>query len=102
MPKAFFQTRLAHGILPRLAWLGPDHSACSPDSITRKRSTGYRPKSAAAAFVEYAVSTYGRDRLPALIDGMNRYDTWEDAHPRRLRRQRRRVRGRLAGVPFEG
>ena len=34
-----------------------------------------------ASFVEYAVFAYGRDRLPTLLDGMHRYDTWETLIP---------------------
>ena len=27
------------------------------------------------------MSTYGRERLPSLIDGMRRYDSWEELIP---------------------
>jgi hypothetical protein len=31
--------------------------------------------------IEYAVATYGRDRLPALVQGIGRYETWAELAP---------------------
>ena len=45
---------------------------------TRKLRTNYIADSMATAFVEYAVFAHGRDRLPALLQGMGRYASWED------------------------
>ena len=45
------------------------------------RITGYPTEEAAAVFVDYAVATYSRGHLPALLDGMRRYSTWESDIP---------------------
>jgi hypothetical protein len=36
---------------------------------------------ALATLIEYAVATYGRDRLPALLAALDQYDTWETLLP---------------------
>lgn len=36
---------------------------------------------ALATLVEYAVTTYGRDRLPALVAGLGQHDSWETLLP---------------------
>ena len=36
---------------------------------------------AAEALVDYAVTTYGRDRLPALVQGLSQYGAWEALIP---------------------
>jgi hypothetical protein len=33
------------------------------------------------SLAEYAMSTYGRDKLPRLINDMQRYATWEELIP---------------------
>jgi hypothetical protein len=36
---------------------------------------------ALATLIEYAVATYGRERLPALVAGLGHYDSWETLIP---------------------
>ncbi|HMN29643.1 MAG TPA: hypothetical protein PKE45_15950, partial [Caldilineaceae bacterium] len=36
---------------------------------------------ALATLIEYAVTTYGRERLPALVAGLGQYDSWETLVP---------------------
>jgi hypothetical protein len=36
---------------------------------------------ALATLIEYAVTTYGRDRLPALVAGLGQYESWETLLP---------------------
>jgi hypothetical protein len=36
---------------------------------------------ALATLIEYAVATYGRERLPALVVGLGHYDTWNTLLP---------------------
>jgi hypothetical protein len=36
---------------------------------------------ALATLVEYAVATYGRERLPALVTGLGQSDSWETLLP---------------------
>jgi hypothetical protein len=36
---------------------------------------------ALATLIEYAVATYGRERLPVLLAGLGQYDTWETLIP---------------------
>src|SRR4029079_18836432 len=36
---------------------------------------------ALATLIEYAVATYGRERLPALVAGLGQYETWDTLLP---------------------
>jgi hypothetical protein len=36
---------------------------------------------ALATLVEYAVATYGRERLPTLVAGLGQYESWETLIP---------------------
>lgn len=79
--RAFLHRGQARTILPRLAWLGPTRGACSFEYAEHMTTSGAIHDGMAAAFVEYAVATYGRERLPALIAGMRRYGSWEELIP---------------------
>lgn len=73
--------RWPQGSLPFLTWVAPDHSACSPNPRVRELADSYTRAGIAPALVAYAVSAFGRNRLPALIKGMKHYDTWESLIP---------------------
>ena len=47
--------------------------------MTRLNYPGYAV--ALATLIEYAVATYGRERLPMLLAGMGHYDSWETLLP---------------------
>lgn len=68
----FLRDRLAREIR-----LGPNRDACRSDPYARELRTNYLVDSMATAFVEYSVAAYGRERLPVLLAGLRRYDTWE-------------------------
>jgi hypothetical protein len=76
-----FLRNLTHGDLPGLARLGPDRTACTRSSNSMSQDFGLPTDDIATSLVDYALSTYGRDRLSALIDGMRRYDAWDALIP---------------------
>ena len=56
----------------------------TPQSLIRQPFLAtYHPGQtvALATLIEYAVATYGRERLPALVAGLGRYDSWESLVP---------------------
>lgn len=73
----FLRLRLEHAIPPRLAWLEPAPSG----PLAHRTCDNFVNEGVAASLVAYAVSAYGRDRLPALLDGIQRYDSWETLIP---------------------
>jgi hypothetical protein len=50
-----------------------------PDSLQRHNHPGRTV--ALATLIEYAVATYGRERLPALVAGLGQYDRWDTLLP---------------------
>jgi hypothetical protein len=56
-----------------------------PDESIGQTGASYVPHPgqtvALATLVEYAVTTYGRERLPALVAGLGRYNTWDRLLP---------------------
>jgi hypothetical protein len=54
--------------------LHPGEYLEEPDSLRLVRHPGHTV--ALATLVEYAVVTYGRERLPALVAGLGQYDSW--------------------------
>ena len=67
----------ARGWTPRLQDVqsaSPSPAAARADPEQGRLS----PRSVAVTLVEYSVDTYGRDRLPVLLDGMHRYRRWDD------------------------
>jgi hypothetical protein len=75
------QFKIAHGRIPYLTWVAPDHNACSRDPIVRESAGSDTNASVAPAVVAFAMATHGRARLVALLNGMQRYDTWETLIP---------------------
>jgi hypothetical protein len=75
------RSRLAQNSLPRLAWLGPEQTACSSSGSMQTRAALYPVEGAVSAFMDYAIHAYGPARLPALIDGMQRYASWATLIP---------------------
>jgi hypothetical protein len=81
--------QIAHGAPPSLTWLDAGHTPCSTGPIMREQvahatrdvAGSHTADGVAPALVEYAMYAYGRDRIPALIEGMNRYDSWEELIP---------------------
>lgn len=73
--------KIARGTPPYLTWVAPDYNACSDESSVRELAGSYTNDSVAPAWVAYAMSTYGRDRLPVLLAGLRRYTTWDDLIP---------------------
>lgn len=73
--------KLAHGSVPNLSWYGPAQDACLPDRDAQSMAGSYIKDAAAPGLVDYVVLVYGRDGLPALIDGLKRYDTWQRLIP---------------------
>jgi hypothetical protein len=59
--------------------------AMSPDTYIGQSSASYVPHPgqtvALATLIDYAVATYGRERLPALVAGLGRYDSWGNLIP---------------------
>jgi hypothetical protein len=78
--EVLFRSGIKAGIAPRLAWIGPGDVPCSY-GFTAGAIHGSEYGIYAVAFVEYAANAYGRDRLPALIEGMKRHDSWETLIP---------------------
>lgn len=68
-------TRLEQLVVP----LRPGEYLEEPDSLRRAPHPGETV--ALATLIEYAVATYGRDRLPALVAGLGQYDRWETLIP---------------------
>ena len=73
-------------ITPRLASLAPFTGDCTHNDPSEPwtLSDSVNPTSAteeAVTVVDYAMSTYGRDKLPRLLNGIQRYDTWEALIP---------------------
>jgi hypothetical protein len=52
------------------ALVGPPHPVHHPGQTV-----------ALATLIEYAVATYGRERLPALVAGLGQYDSWDTLIP---------------------
>jgi hypothetical protein len=53
-----------------------------PVEWSSRSETGYPGQAVAlATLVEYAVITYGRERLPVLVAGMGQYESWETLLP---------------------
>lgn len=77
----FLEFKRAQGRIPYLIWVAPDHNACSPYLHARSMAGSYTYNTVASTLVAYAVAAYGRDRLPALIEGMKRHDSWEALIP---------------------
>jgi hypothetical protein len=59
-------------------WMPPDEyrSQLGPSYVSHPGQTV-----ALATLVEYAVATYGRERLPALVAGLGQYERWETLLP---------------------
>jgi hypothetical protein len=72
-----FQTWQAAHPRPELAWFGPSSAACSTSLLHSKEGAGLADAGASISIVDYAVAVYGHERLPSLIDGMGRTETWE-------------------------
>jgi hypothetical protein len=87
--ESFRQYGLGLDHSPRLAGFGPYDRACMPDeyilnAYLESYMEGLAIESAeyiATEFVEYALFAYGRDHIPALLDGMRRYGSWEKLIP---------------------
>lgn len=65
------------GFRPRLAWFS---TTCPPSQYSHILESR-EGAAIAASFVEYALSTYGGDRLPALLRAMHDYDSWDGLIP---------------------
>lgn len=70
----------------RLACFDAHGSHCAGDPTGRAMSAadyrpGVDPDTMMTTLVEYAVSAYGGEHLPALLDGMRRFATWDDLIP---------------------
>jgi hypothetical protein len=48
-----------------------------PDGYPYEGTPAWGQSIALATLVEYAVATYGRERLPALVTGLGQYNTWD-------------------------
>jgi hypothetical protein len=59
--------------------LRPGEYLEEPDSLRWVRHPGHTV--ALATLIEYAVATYGRDRLPVLVAGLGQYDSWDTLLP---------------------
>jgi hypothetical protein len=59
--------------------LRPGEYSEEPNSLHRAPHPG-QPV-ALATLIEYAVATYGREHLPALVAGLGQYDSWESLIP---------------------
>jgi hypothetical protein len=59
--------------------LRPGEYLEEPDSLRLVRHPGHTV--ALATLIEYAVATYGRERLPTLVAGLGQYDTWDTLLP---------------------
>jgi hypothetical protein len=79
--ESLLEFNLAHNMLPYLTWVNPNRNACSLGDDVRNLASSYTNDDIAPIFVEYAVSAYGRERLPALLGGMHHYATWETLIP---------------------
>jgi hypothetical protein len=62
-----------------VAPLRPGEYLEEPDSLRLVRHPGHTV--GLATLVEYAVVTYGRDRLPALVAGLGQYESWDTLLP---------------------
>lgn len=78
--KHAFQVLPANG-LPSLSRLGPNRTTYIRHPNVMNPASRLPTDDIATSLVEYAFSAYGRERLPVLIDGMGRYDTWEALIP---------------------
>jgi hypothetical protein len=72
---ADFPTHLAQLAVPLR--LGEDID--EPDSVQRVRHPGKTV--ALVTLIDYAVATYGRERLPALVAGLGQYQSWDTLLP---------------------
>jgi hypothetical protein len=72
---------LAQDTPPRLAMLVAPGEACAQAYVPLTARSPDAIVGTVATVADYAMSTFGRERLPALLDGMNRYDTWEALTP---------------------
>jgi hypothetical protein len=62
-----------------VAPLRPGEYIEEPASLRQVRHPGQTV--ALATLIEYAVTTYGRERLPALVAGLGQYESWETLLP---------------------
>jgi hypothetical protein len=70
------------------AW-GPRHPPVRLGQLAVPAPAGYAQEGtsiwgqtvALATLIDYAVTTYGRERLPVLVAGLGRYNTWETLLP---------------------
>jgi hypothetical protein len=68
---------------------GPRHPLACLDQLAVPAPAGYTQEGtpvwgqtvALATFIEYAVATYGRERLPELVAGLGQSDSWETLVP---------------------
>lgn len=76
-----FQGWLIANPYPELAWFSTSSAVCSSSVLRSIEATGLVDRVAAVSIVDYAMMAYGRGRLPALLDGIKRYDTWDTLIP---------------------
>jgi hypothetical protein len=68
---------------------GPRHPPIRLDQLAVPAPDGYTPEGtpvwgqtvALATLIEYAVDTYGRERLPALVAGLSKHESWNTLLP---------------------
>src|SRR5205823_6624277 len=89
-PLAVCQTRVGRTALRAFT---PPAAAAGPADYIGASSCGWAQASkldwashpgqavALATLVEYAVATYGRERLPALMAGLGQYESWDTLLP---------------------